>query len=151
MNEAAPQPCKYCGVPPGTDHAADCELRNPSVPTVWRTADGRAVRSESPIVPPDETDARMMEQAYNVCGSCKYFELLEGQRLMKAQKFVERLVREDKWKTEHLVSPLNQLGLCSAHDSGAQQDHTITGQMHKACDQYRDDKGRVRSRLRILK
>lgn len=79
-----------------------------------------------------------------VCGSCKYFEKAEGQRLMKAQKFVERLVREEHWQVKYLASPLNDLGICGAHSSGRDgAEETITGRMHAACDQYREDRGLV--------
>lgn len=80
----------------------------------------------------------------NVCGLCKYFERAEGARLMKAQQFVERLVQEQNWQVKYLASPLNDLGICGAHSSGrAGAEETITGRMHKACDQYRPSKGLV--------
>lgn len=77
----------------------------------------------------------------NICGTCKYFSLAEGQKRMQAQRFVEVLVREHKWKLHHLCSPLNQLGLCGAHESGERGGESlITGSQHKACDHYRPKK-----------
>lgn len=79
-----------------------------------------------------------------VCGECRYFELAEGQRLMRAQQFIERLVREESWQVKYLASPLNDIGICGAHSSGrAGAEETITGRMHMACDQYRPNKGLV--------
>lgn len=79
-----------------------------------------------------------------VCGECKYFEIAQGQKLMKAQQFIERLVREENWQVKYLASPLNDIGLCGAHSSGrAGSEETITGRMHAACDQYRPSKGLV--------
>jgi hypothetical protein len=79
-----------------------------------------------------------------VCGECSYLALAHGQKLMVAQKFVERLVREESWQVKHLASPLNDLGVCGAHTSGAAgENETITGRMHMACDQFRPNKGLV--------
>jgi len=86
-------------------------------------------------------EERRMAASGNVCGECKYFELAEGQKQMEAQRFVERLVREQEWKVEHLCSPTNALGLCGAADAGTGGDQTITGRMHMACDQFRQDQG----------
>lgn len=72
------------------------------------------------------------------CGECRYFEVAEGKRLMDAQRFVERLVQEEGWQVKHLCSPLNDLGICGAHSSGvAGGVESLTGRMHKACDQFR--------------
>lgn len=79
-----------------------------------------------------------------VCARCVYFERAQGQKLMEAQRFVERLVREQDWKVKYLASPLNDLGICGAHSSGrGGADETITGAMHRSCDQFRPNKGLV--------
>lgn len=100
-------------------------------------------KSSSPVVAPGQDDIEMLA-AQKVCGTCKYFEHARGQELMRAQQFVERLVREEKWKLHHLASPLNHLGVCGAHRSGAKgEQEMITGALHKACDQWRDSAGIV--------
>ncbi len=141
--------CSACGCDINQGHAEDCALSQPTVPVVWRTPDGKAaITSRSPIIPPDENEMKMLqEQAHNVCGTCKYFEHAHGQQQIKAQQFVERLVKEENWQTKHLVSPLNELGICGAHDSGSNAEQMITGTMHKACDQY----GPSNNRLRVVK
>ena len=124
----------------------------PKLDTVWRNPDGSATRTESPVVSPDDMDPlerEMLSEHYTTCGQCKYFEHRHGQAEMKAQKFVERLVREDNWQTKHLVSPLNELGICGAHSAGTgSEDQMLTGTMHKSCDQFRLRKGQLSTRRR---
>lgn len=138
--------CEFCG---GSEaHRPGCKLsRSPILPTVWRTGDGRAINGGSLVATPDAHDASLLENAHNVCGTCKYFELMEGQKLMQATRFVERIVREDKWRVHHLASPLNQLGICGAASSPG-GDETATGALSKACDQWRDAKGGFNRRKR---
>lgn len=100
-------------------------------------------KSQSQVVDPTAEEAAMIQQG-RVCGDCTYFDYAEGQAQIQSQRFVERLIREDNWQVKHLVSPVNQLGVCGAHASGAGSDQTMTGRMHKACDQYRPDNGKVR-------
>ncbi len=118
-----------------------------SVPTMWRGKDGSAIRSDSPVVHPDDMDSlerEMMTETFRACGQCKYFEHSHGQSEIKAQRFVERLVREDHWQVRHLASPLNELGVCGAHSAGVGgEQQMITGTMHKACDQFRAKRGLV--------
>lgn len=117
------------------------------IPTLWRDKDGSAIRSDSPVVHPDDMDPlerQMTTERFNTCGQCRYFERAHGQAEMKAQRFVERLVREEHWQTRHLVSPLNELGICGAHSAGTGgEEQCLTGTMHKACDQYRPNLGLV--------
>ncbi len=84
----------------------------------------------------DETREKLLTG--KVCGDCKYFSHREGQRLMEAQSFLARLVRENQWKVHHLGSPPETLGDCGAYRSGERGDETkLTGPMHVACDQFR--------------
>lgn len=100
-------------------------------------------QSQTKVVTPD-SEALEMLAAQKVCGTCKYFEHARGQELMRAQQFVERLIREEKWQVHHLASPLNHLGVCGAHRSGGKgEQEMITGALHKACDQWRDGEGLV--------
>jgi hypothetical protein len=117
-----------------------------SMPVVWKGADGSAIRSESPVVHPSQMDPlerEMLTETYKTCGQCRYFEKAHGQAEMVRQRFVERLVREDNWQVRHLVSPLNELGVCGAHDSGKGGEQMLTGTMHKACDQWRPNAGKL--------
>jgi len=98
----------------------------------------------------DPEEQAFLMSTHTVCGMCKYFEVAEGQAQMKAQRFLERLVQDDNWQVKHLCSPTNQLGLCGAHDSGAGGNQTMTGLMHKSCDQYRADKGRFSLRKKAV-
>lgn len=118
--------------------------RTPILPTLYRTVDGKALRADQPLVKtPDRRDIETYGEVYDVCGTCKYFELAEGQERMRAQKFFERLIRENHWQLRHLAAPENEIGICGAHDSGGGNDQTITAKMHKACDQYRPENGLV--------
>ncbi len=123
----------------------------PVMPTVWRGKDGAAIRANSPVVHPDEmspAERDMLTTTYNTCGQCHYFEKAEGQAQMEAQKFLERLVREENWQLKHLASPINTLGMCGEHSSGAGGDQMLTGTIVKACDHFRENKGLVTLRRR---
>ena len=116
------------------------------MPTVWRGAGGQAIRSESPVVHPDQMNPKeraMLTETFDTCGTCKYFEHDHGQAQIASQRFIERLTREEDWQVKHLCSPVNELGVCGAHDSGRNSDQMITGTMHRACDQYRPDNGKI--------
>lgn len=72
-----------------------------------------------------------------VCGSCKYFRNDEvATEEIRRQRFYERLVREDSWKVKHLGSDPRTHGLC-----GATNGETLTGALHKGCDQFRERNG----------
>lgn len=126
--------------------------KGPVAPTLWHNPDGSVTKTSSPIVAPDQMDPlerEMMTETFRTCGQCKYFEHRHGQSEMKAQSFVERLVREENWQVKHLISPLNELGICGAHSSGrGGEDQMLTGTMHKACDQFRERRGALSTRRR---
>lgn len=120
---------------------------NPVLPTVWRGKDGMAFRTDSPVADPNDMspeERRHIQDVYNTCGQCAYFELAHAQQQMKAQRFLERLVQEEDWQVKYLCSPVNELGICGAHDSGAGGEQCLTGKMHRACDQFRPDQGKLR-------
>ena len=119
----------------------------PSLPVSWRTPDGTEVAAgRSQVILPDQADVQQYAEPHRVCGRCKHFNRAEGQQRMKAQRFVEQLVREHRWKVSHLCSPLNQLGLCGQHESGAggNEGGMLTGSLHRACDAFRPDLSVVR-------
>ncbi len=104
----------------------------------YKTYDERGEQEGvSKLVMPGE-DARRMMLTNNVCGTCKYFSLREGQRLIEATKFLGTLVRDHRWQTHHLGAPPETLGDCGAARSGSRgDDTTLTGPLHVACDQWR--------------
>lgn len=116
------------------------------LPVTYRSEDGTETKAKSaPVISgslPEEM--KLALETKNVCGECKYFSLAQGQKLMQAQRFVERLVQEDHWQVKHLASPLNDLGVCGAHTSGGKgEEEMITGKMHKSCDQFRPANGKI--------
>jgi hypothetical protein len=116
------------------------------MPTVWKGKDGTAIRSNTPVVHPDDmgkAERDMLTTTYNTCGQCQYFEKAEGQHQMTAQRFLERLVREEDWRAHHLASQPGEMGLCGAHSSGRGGDQMLTGPLCKACSQFRPNKGLV--------
>jgi len=132
--------CEFCGSD-GQPHREGCKLA-PVLPMLYKTADGRAgVGNSAVMTPGSRAEAELLAGAHNVCGTCAKFELVEGQKLMQAQRFVERLVREEHWQAKHLAHPLNELGICGEHSSGAGGDEMITGRMTKACDAWKDARG----------
>lgn len=65
------------------------------------------------------------------CGTCRYFEYEHGQQAIKRQRFLERLVLEEGWKTRHMGAAPSTFGVCGAGDGSM-----ITSCHSKACDQY---------------
>lgn len=114
------------------------------LPVSYRTGGVETGRTSSPVMGATEEEMALYAQnEVKVCGDCKYFEHTHGQAEIKAQRFVERLVREENWQVKHLCSPVNQLGVCGAHDAGTGGEQMLTGTMHKACDQWRPNKGHL--------
>jgi hypothetical protein len=107
---------------------------------------------ESAIVAPNAKDMALYSgaEAQKTCGSCAHFERDVGQARIQGQRFVERLVQEEGWKVEHLCSPVNQLGLCGLWEGGESggKGSTLTGPMHRACDQHKPANGLMRIRRR---
>jgi hypothetical protein len=54
-----------------------------------------------------------------VCGTCRHFQLQEGRKEIAKQRFLERIVLEDKWKMQHLGAPPDHLGICGQKPSMA--------------------------------
>lgn len=108
------------------------------VPTTMSNVQGNTVGMRSMVLRPREEDVALFGTEVKVCGDCKYFERgLTAKVEVQNQRFFERLVLEEGWKTQHLCSPPEDLGLC-----GAGNGEMMTGRMHKACDQYREARGR---------
>jgi hypothetical protein len=84
-----------------------------------------------------------MAEATKVCGQCRHFDLASGQQKMRAARFLEQLVHEYEWQVRHLAAPVNELGLCGAHSSGAGKEEHLTARLNPACEQFREDRGLV--------
>lgn len=114
------------------------------LPTTWGQRGG-PISVDGPtakIVAPTDHDVATyaLSQVGAVCGSCKYFDLETGRAEIARQKFMERIVREEEWKTYHL-GPVDAFGLCGA-SGGEMACNVVT----EACDQYRPKrrKGRLK-------
>ena len=107
--------------------------------------DGSLTPSQPKTVMTPQEEQEMFQLAMNdkVCGQCKYFEHAEGQARMKALRFLKTLTKEHGWQVRHLASNPEHLGLCGAADSGGGNNHTLTGALHKSCDQFRPNNGLI--------
>lgn len=108
---------------------------------ISHTLGGQKVH-DSRIHIPSEGEAEMA-LARNTCAQCRYYDHERGQELVVETRFLERLVHEESWQVRHLAMHPNEIGLCGAHDSGANQEHVITGAFHKACEQFQAKRGLV--------
>lgn len=96
-----------------------------------------------PLTIAEERELRDLASNHAVCGHCKYFEHDEGQARMTMLRFLETLTEDQGWQVRHLATNPEHLGMCGAYDSGSGGDHTLTGMLHKACDQFRPNKGLI--------
>lgn len=62
-----------------------------------------------------------------VCGTCRHFRLEEGRKEIAKQRFLERVVLEEKWKLQHLGAPPDHLGICGQQPSMATSTVTNAG------------------------
>lgn len=106
------------------------------LPTTWKNSDGSVIldgpRSNIVVPTPREVQSYGEDIPRNVCGHCRYFDLEKGRNEIVRQKFLERVVHDEKWKMKHLGGPVDALGLCGA--SGGEK---ATFYVSKACDQFR--------------
>jgi len=106
------------------------------LPTTWKNSDGSVnipgPRSDLVVPTPREVQSYGEDIPRQVCGHCKYFDLEKGRVEIAKQRFLERVVRDEKWKLKHLGGPPDALGLCGA--SGGEK---ATFYVSKACDQFR--------------
>ena len=94
---------------------------------------------ESRIVTPNanEVDIYADPQAAT-CGSCCYFDVENGRKLIIEQQFAERLVREQEWQLKHLAVPVEMVGVC-----GQSNGELAVTLVSRSCDQYRPQSGRA--------
>ncbi len=72
------------------------------------------------------------------CATCAKFHHRDGQAAMDKQKFLQRLVLEETWKTKHLGADPKSFGLC-----GESNGDTITSIFTPACEHWRQKNGRL--------
>lgn len=99
---------------------------------------GREVSSAA-VVTPDAGEMARYGNAgmHQVCATCLKFRLKQGQAAMAAERFLERLVIEEGWKTKHLGAPPSTFGLC------AETNDKITSAYARACEHWRGRNGRI--------
>lgn len=128
----------------------DEEVEGYSIPVSWGGPDGRPLpqrtRSELQESEPGSVkEASAAEIAryampQTTCGECKFGDFSDAaQRKIKAERFYERLVREEGWQLKHLCSSPKDLGLC-----GMSNGETMTGRLHRGCDQFKPRNGLVK-------
>lgn len=66
------------------------------------------------------------------CGQCKFFRLQEGQKAIKAQRFLDQLVHDAEWQVQHLGAPAETLGLCTQRDGS-----TLTAKSNPSCVHFK--------------
>lgn len=116
------------------------EMRSMGLPTTWRDKEGKHhLRGpDTPIVAPNGAELEHYAGTVrDICGTCKFFELKDGQKKMVEEKFLERLVHDERWNLNHMGAPIEYVGICGA--SGGELATTFVS---KACDQYRPRSGR---------
>jgi hypothetical protein len=121
------------GNPPGTR----------SIPINWGTnPHAERAKEESLIQMPNLEQQLAYADAHHhvTCGTCRKFRLKMGQDQMQKERFLERLVIEEQWKTKHLGAPPTTMGLC------AETSDTITSAFARGCEHYRPRNGRTGDR-----
>lgn len=106
------------------------------VPVNWLNNGKHAGTSSlAGIVAPNGEEMRSYARPpKNVCGTCRKFNIEAGRKAIVAQRFGERLVREEDWALHHLGVPLDHVGMCD--ESGGTM---VTCSISNAdnCDGYR--------------
>jgi hypothetical protein len=113
------------------------------LPTTLENADGSvSIPGPGSTVIRQPTDQEVASFAVTprrtVCGSCRFFDLEEGQKKIIEEDFGRKLAKELEWNPEHLSAPLDTYGLC-----GMSNGEMACSVMTLACDQFRG-KGRER-------
>lgn len=110
------------------------------LPVLWQNGGTgeRAGVTESRVIIPGEEEMAGISLTGQICGNCRHFARREGQKRMDDQRFLERLVREDKWKVEHLGAPPTELGLCGLSVGGdtTRRGAMLTSWNAKGCGEW---------------
>ena len=117
--------------------AAKATPRKMGLPTTWRSGD-ETVTGRTVTLATREEHRSVEQPPVKTCGSCRFFNVKQGQVEMMKQKFADRLVLEDEWKLHHLGAPIDHLGLCE--QSGGSM---LTSTVAKACDHHRPRGGKT--------
>jgi hypothetical protein len=109
-----------------------------SIPvTITNPSSGRTVAGKRAlVVAPNAGEVGAYSNARaQTCGTCRKFRLHDGQAAMAKQRFLERIVIEEGWKTKYLGASPKTYGLC------AETNETITSYLTTACEHWRDRNG----------
>lgn len=66
------------------------------------------------------------------CQDCRYFRLQAGQKAIKKERFLEKLVQDAGWQVQHLGAPHTTLGLCKQGDGSM-----LTSSQNVSCENYK--------------
>lgn len=94
--------------------ASQMQAKSLGLPVNWSNNGAAPVsQTTAAIVGPDGNALGAFGASPNrVCGECKKFNLERGRKEMMAQRFAERLVRDDRWQLHHLGVPMDHIGMC---------------------------------------
>jgi hypothetical protein len=114
-----------------------------SIPIEWGNNPAKEkAKPQSLIQLPNLEEQLAYADAFHhvTCGTCRKFRLKMGQETMQRERFLERLVIEEGWKTKHLGAPPSAMGLC------AETSDTITSAFARGCEHYRPRNGKIGDR-----
>lgn len=115
------------------------EVKPRSLPVFWKGADGAEVRGRSIVAAsPQDIEAYGSGVQKHTCATCRHFRHEQGQKAMEQERFLERIVHEEQWKTRHLGCSPKDYGYCQERGSD-----TLTSMHAPACDHYNERKGRI--------
>lgn len=122
-----------------SDELAPKEKPVGSLPVTWSNGQQRVAGKSALVVAPtaQEQERFASPRQGKCCTDCVFFDLQAGQRAMEKQRFLERLVIENQWKTKYLGAPPKTMGFCK------QTDATLTSAFATACQYYRPHNGRI--------
>lgn len=108
-----------------------------SLPVTWK-ANGKEYAGRPLIAQATKAEEKLFTRADpKTCADCRHFRLEDGQNAMKKQRFLERIVREEQWKTKYMGSSPETFGFCNRSDA-------LASMFAPACDQYKPANGRLR-------
>ncbi len=90
------------------------------LPVTWSDGHtGQRMRGNPLVVLPSDFDVNAFgSQRAATCGQCKSYDLEGGRKEIAGQRFLERVVLEEKWQLHHL-GELQSLGICRERPSMA--------------------------------
>ncbi len=117
------------------------------LPSHWQSADGKThLRGSDVQIVRGASAEEVSQYGYapaRTCGTCKYYTVEHARKKMASEKFLNRLVNDEGWKTKFLGVPVDHVGLCGASD-GSRATTSISNA--SGCDQYRESSTFARRR-----